>query len=254
MKNILQTVYDTMMSLNLAEPITLEFLLQSSGITVDTYIEALRLSTKRHMVILKREAHEKFVNNYHSLFLKTWRANIDIQFVLDPYACVMYVTSYLCKSERTMSELLKQASNQFKKRDMNIKEKLSVLGNVFLTYREMSTDEAIYRLLSIPLKVSNRKDIFLPTGLPEQRTRLLKSKKELESLPDDSVDIFQTSIVGRYAARPKTIQHMCYADFASQYVTGSNTKQDNNLDDAVKVRNSKRQSITLEKNLEKCTV
>lgn len=116
MKNILQTVYDTMMSLNLAEPLTLEFLLQSSGITVDTYIEALRLSTKRHMVILKREAHEQFVNNYHSLFLKTWRANIDIQFVLDPYACVMYVTSYLCKSERTMSELLKQASNQFKKK------------------------------------------------------------------------------------------------------------------------------------------
>lgn len=38
-----------------------------------------------------------------------------IQFVLDTYACVMYVTSYLWKSERTMSELLKQASNQCKK-------------------------------------------------------------------------------------------------------------------------------------------
>lgn len=55
----------------------------------------------------------------------------------------------------------------------------------------MSTDEAIYRLLSIPLKESNRKVIFLPTELPEQRTRLLKSKKELESLLDNSVDIFQ---------------------------------------------------------------
>lgn len=32
---------------------------------------------------------------------------------------------------------------------------------------------------------------------------------------------------------------MCYADFASQYVTGSNTDKDNNLDDAVKVRNKK---------------
>lgn len=44
---------------------------------------------------------------------------------------------------------------------MNIKEKLSVLGNVFLTHREMSTDEAIYRFLSIPLKESNRKKYFL---------------------------------------------------------------------------------------------
>lgn len=51
----------------------------------------------------------------------------------------MYVTSYLCKSERTMSELLKQASNKCKKRDMNIKEKLSVPRNVFLTHREMSS-------------------------------------------------------------------------------------------------------------------
>lgn len=37
-----------------------------------------------------------------------------------------------------MSELLKQASNQCKKkRDMNIKEKLAVFGDVFLTHREM---------------------------------------------------------------------------------------------------------------------
>lgn len=48
---------------------------------------------------------------------------------------------------------------------MNIKEKFSVLGNVFLTHREMSTDEVINRLLSIPLKESNRKAIVLPTEL-----------------------------------------------------------------------------------------
>lgn len=47
------------------------------------------------------------------------------------------------------------------------------------------------------------------------------------SLPDDSVDIFQKSIVDRYATRSKTLEHMCHADFASQYVTGSNTEQDN---------------------------
>lgn len=70
-------------------------------------------------------------------------------------------------------------------------------------------------------------------------------------MPDDSVDIFQTSIVDRYAARPKTLENMCYADFASQYVTGLNTEQDNNVADAVKARNSKRQSITLQNKLGK---
>lgn len=126
MKTILQEVYEAMLNSNLAEPLTFESLLQSLGITVELYTEALQMCTKRHILILQREAHAQFVNNYHPVFLQTQRGNMDIQLVLDTYACVMYVTNYLCKSEKTMSELLKQASIQCKKRAMNIKEKLSV--------------------------------------------------------------------------------------------------------------------------------
>lgn len=38
---------------------------------------------------------------------------------------------------------------------------------------------------------------------------------------------------------------MCYADFASQYVTGSNPRQDNDSADAVNI-NEKRSTITLQ--------
>ena len=142
-QQVLQLVYNVMVEWNMAEPLTLHSLLQQAGVSMEMYIKSLRLSTKRHMVVLQREPKEQNVNNYNPLFLRAWRANMDIQLVLDTYACIMYVTSYLCKAEKTMSQLLQQASKQCKNRDLAIKEKLSVLGNVFLTHREISTDEAV---------------------------------------------------------------------------------------------------------------
>ena len=37
---------------------------------------------------------------------------MDIQFILDPYACVIYIASYMLKSEKGMSELLRQVSRE----------------------------------------------------------------------------------------------------------------------------------------------
>lgn len=33
---------------------------------------------------------------------------MDIQFVLDPFSCIVYIVSYISKSEREMGMLLKQ--------------------------------------------------------------------------------------------------------------------------------------------------
>ena len=37
-----------------------------------------------------------------------WRANMDIQFVLDVYACAMYIVSYISKAQKGMSGLLRE--------------------------------------------------------------------------------------------------------------------------------------------------
>lgn len=44
------------------------------------------------------------INNYNSHVLKVWGANMNIQYVVDPYACVMYIASYMVKGERSMAE------------------------------------------------------------------------------------------------------------------------------------------------------
>ena len=54
------------------------------------------MSTNGNVVVLKREPGECFINNY-----KTFR---------NAYACIMYVASYLMKTERSMGELLKRVA------------------------------------------------------------------------------------------------------------------------------------------------
>lgn len=64
---------------------------------------------------------------------------------------------------------------------------------------------------------SNTEVIFIPTDIPCKRTCSLRSKKELESLPEDSTDVFQISILQKYAARPLALENCCPADFVANY-------------------------------------
>ena len=75
-------------------------------------IQAFRYSLKRTTLLLRRAPSEIRINNYNSTLLNTWKANMDIQFVLDPYACAVYILSYITKGQRGMSKLLEKASQE----------------------------------------------------------------------------------------------------------------------------------------------
>ena len=63
-----------------------------------TFEELLRLAVRSSLnaptAFLKRKPNELRINNYNPPCLKAWRANMDIQFVFDVYACAMYIVSY----------------------------------------------------------------------------------------------------------------------------------------------------------------
>ena len=63
--------------------------------------------------------------------------------------CVMYVASYMMKTEKAMGVLLKQVATEF--RTEELKTQLRKVGSAFLTHREVSAQEAAYRILSIPI-------------------------------------------------------------------------------------------------------
>jgi hypothetical protein len=69
--------------------ITYEDFLLKLGLDEEGYMLAIRSSLKSSRVFLKRNSSEININAYNTDILYLHRANMDIQFILDPYACVI---------------------------------------------------------------------------------------------------------------------------------------------------------------------
>jgi hypothetical protein len=69
--------------------------------------------------------------------------------------------------------------------------------------REISAQEAAYRILSNPLKRCSTKMVWIPTDLPEERIGILKPQQVLDTLEDEDTDIFSTGIVDKYQTRSR---------------------------------------------------
>ena len=178
---------------NTPRDISLSDLLRKAGISLDAYIQALKICSKGNSVVMKRSPSKCWINNYNRDVLRAWKGNMDIQFILDPYACVMYIASYMLKSEKGMSELLRQVSRECRGED--IKVQLRRLKSVFLNHREVSAQEAVYRILSLPLKQLSRKVVSINSSPKEERVSMLKSVCQLEKMDKESEDIYQTSLI-----------------------------------------------------------
>ena len=160
--------------------LSLSELLDKAKVTEQEYVDALELSTNSSVVILQREPSECYINNYNPSVMLAWQANMDIQFVLNAYACVMYVASYIMKTERSVGELLKHVAAEA--RTDELKTQLRKVGSAFLTHREVSAQEAVYRLLSLPTKMLSRSVVFVNTNPKNERIAVLKSPDSLSQL------------------------------------------------------------------------
>ena len=198
--------------------------LEKLDLSEQRYIKALRLSLKHSTLLLKRSPSEIRINCYNPHLLKAWQAKMDIQFVLDPYACAVCILSYITKGQRGMSKLLRKACEEAKEGNKNIVSKVRHIGNKFLNAVEISAQEAVYLVLQMPLRRSSREFQFVNTSDPDERTFLLKSMDRIKELPDNSTDIESDNAIKRYMRRPKKLENVCLADFVAWY----NCKTENN--------------------------
>ena len=208
----------------LADDLSLDEVLEKVDVIPEQYVSALEISNKGSVVLLKRQPHECNINNYNVHVMLAWQANIDIQFILNPYACIMYVASYMMKTERAMGELLKRVAHEA--RTEELKKQMRKVGSAFLTHREVSAQEVAYRLLSLPMKQLSRSVVFVDTNPKSERVAVLKNNASLEKLHDDNTNVFQKSLIDRYQHRPAELQSMCLAEFAATYVTDYRHKDD----------------------------
>ena len=191
--------------------------LETLHMTKEDYIAAVRSPLVSTKIFIKRNTNEIRINNYNHVLLKCWRANMDIQYVLDPYSCAVYIVTYITKAQRGMSMLLFNATKEVKEGNMDIRNQVRSIGHKFLTHVEVSAQEAVYFVLQLPLKNSPRDVVFINTSPENERVVVLKSLKIIQNLPDDSTEVETTSIVKRYADRPRQLEETCLAEFCSWF-------------------------------------
>ena len=218
----------------------LEFneILDTLNLNYEKYILALRSTINKKKIFLKRNLHEIYINNYMYHLIDVWKANHDIQYVLDPYSCVIYICDYLMKNNKSMSKILENAAREAKSGNMDLKHSVRHIGNTFLNCSEMSEQECAYSLLELPMTQSSIKVEFINTSEIHNRVFIAKPNHILQKMNPDSEKIKQMNNIDRYAIRPHTLKEMCLADFISLTDTTYTSFSTQLSDDEVSIEES----------------
>ena len=172
-----------------------------------------------------------YTNGYNHDILKLWGANIDFQFVLDEYSTIIYVCSYMMKSEKAMGEVLKSVAKEC--HSDPIEQQLKKIGKAFIGHRVVGALEAVMRELSMWLMKKSRKVTFVNSNMCDDQVSLPKHEKALSEMEEDEDNVYMTSIHDRYASQPGSLEVMCLAKFAVNYEPIFDSKQvDEQTEDA----------------------
>ena len=162
------------------------------------YLNAISASVQgTAIVVLKREVKDIFINGYNKKIMRLFKANHDLQICIDQYAAAQYICGYITKNESGISKLLKAVNDE--STNMTQIEKLNALASVLDKHREVSIQEAVYRLLGLQMTKSSIKVKYLSTIHPSFRDGLLKGN--IEDLKDNE-SIFHNSPHQYFEARP----------------------------------------------------
>ena len=163
-------------------------------------------------VVTKRNDYR--LNNHQRLQLQGWRANCDIQVIIDYHSCLEYIAKYASKAEKISSvakeaftSVLCESSNQ-----NNGKSTLRKLMMKAVGQRNMSIQEVMHHILSIKLVSSSFQ--VITTSLDGSRKVQLTADGSLNSEPS-----LLDTYVGRaiYETDFPGISNCNFTEFASNY-------------------------------------
>ena len=87
------------------------------------------------------------------------------------------------------------------------------------------------RVLSMWLMKKSRKVVSVSSSMKDECVSLPKPKSQLAQLHDDDENVFATSVIDRYAARPLALKDICLATFAVMYDVIQSSTQTEETDD-----------------------
>ncbi len=161
------------------------------------------------------------LNTHQRLQLQGWRANCDIQVVIDHYACVEYLTKYVAKGE-PRSPMLKQAFNSIVQNVDNSTDPRRAIKKVVmksLGERDYAAQETMHHLLSLKLHSSSFK--VMPVSLNgSRRVRDTESIEDGEPCTDYSLlDVYANC--EQYKSSQEVV-NMNFVQFATTYKVVNN--------------------------------
>lgn len=122
------------------------------------------------------------------------------------------------KSHALMNRVLRVAQVELRNnRNMSLKQKLQQIASKFQNCSEISAQECVYHLLSMPVSYSSREHSFIITFKESDRFSMLKPQKYLRVMGDTDTNVYMTSIQEKYASRPNELENTCLAEFTAGY-------------------------------------
>ena len=164
-------------------------------------------------IITKR--NDPRLNNHQRLQLQSWRANCDIQVVIDYHACVEYLAKYASKGE-PRSPVMNLAFNSIVRNCNNNSNPTKVIKKVImksLGQRDYSAQETMHHLMSLKLVSSS----FNVVPISLNGSRRIKGKMT------DGKPVTNDSLLDTYAKREiysqtiPDIMSLNFIDFATKY-------------------------------------
>lgn len=163
---------------------------------------------KGKFYVTRRGEQDIMINSYNPVVLRHWRANMDIQVISNGEGAAYYVCSYICKSEpdelkNALGHLIHGIFDSNPSIPRHVR--LLKIGLTVLRLRRMSSQEAAYRLSNLNLIHTSRRFMYLNTRQPYKRFKILRSRKEIDELPDNCTNVFETNIHDYYQHRPNNL-------------------------------------------------
>lgn len=196
---------------------TFDEILNELNLSEFEYMLALRSSISATTVFYKRTSEEVAINPYNLEILQLLQSNMDIQFILNPYACISYIANYISKPSGGMSKLLRDAAKEVSEGNFTHRDRLRKIANVFINGSTMSAQEAVYDVLSIPVSRCSRATAYINTRPINERAVMLKTNKQLAELDPESTDIYNMNCQQYYAIRVASLEDTCLAEFMAYY-------------------------------------
>ena len=168
----------------------------------------------RAKVVAKR--NDPRLNNNQQLQLQGWRANCDIQVVIDHYACVEYLTKYAAKGEPRSPFLKKVFSSIVSNLHENVDSHKVIKKVVMKTVgeRDYAAQETMHQLLSLKLHSSSFN--VIPVSL--------NGSRKISNVPSAENDGICTSnsLLDHYAYRDQydnsaEVMNLNFIQFATKF-------------------------------------